>query len=143
MNILQNISNQIILNYKDGNSSRRILLQTIKAPLAMCEKDLKKELPDDEAVKILRKELKQRSDAREQYKSASRDDLVKKMNFEMSIIEEFLPSQMSEDQIEKIVIEIVSEADDKSFGPVMGKVMGKIAGQADGEVVARVLKKHL
>lgn len=143
MNILQNISNQIILNYKDGNSSRRILLQTIKAPLAMCEKDLKKELPDDEAVKILRKELKQRSDAREQYKSASRDDLVEKMNFEMSIIEEFLPSQMSEDQIEKIVIEIVSEADDKSFGPVMGKVMGKIAGQADGALVARVLKKHL
>ncbi len=143
MNILQNISSQIVQNYKDGNSQRRILLQTIKAPLAMAEKDLKKELPDEEAVKILRKELKQRSDAKEQYKSASRDDLVEKMNFEMSVIEEFLPSQMTEQEIEKIVEEVVKDSTDKSFGPVMGKVMSKLGGKADGALVAKVLKKHL
>jgi hypothetical protein len=143
MSIIENISKQIIENYKNGNSQRRILLQTVKASLAMAEKELKRDLPDEEAVKILRKELKQRTDAKNQYALGARSDLVEKMDFEISVIEEFLPSQMSEDQIEKIVEEIVSQSDDKSFGPLMGKVMTKLNGQADGALVSRVLKKYL
>ena len=143
MTILEDISKQIVENYKNGNSQRRILLQTIKAPLVMAEKDQKSALTDEEAIKVLRKELKQRVDAREQYRTASRNDLVEKMDFEISVLEEFLPSQMSERNIEKIVLEVISQSDDKSFGPVMGKVMNKLNGQADGSLVSQILKKHL
>lgn len=143
MTILEDISKQIIENYKNGNSQRRIFLQTIKAPLAMAEKEHKGALPDEEAIKVLRKELKQRIDAKQQYSAASRNDLVEKMDFEISVLEEFLPSQMNEQEVEKIVLEVISQSEDKSFGPVMGKVMGKLKGQADGALVSQILKKHL
>jgi hypothetical protein len=143
MTILENISKQIIENYKNGNSQKRVLLQTIKAALAMVEKERRDTLPDEEAIKVLRKELKQRVDAKQQYAAASRTDLVEKMDFETSVLKEFLPSQMSERNIEKIVLEVISQSDDKSFGPVMGKVMNKLNGQADGSLVSQILKKHL
>jgi len=143
MKILDDISSQIVEDYKSGNSERRIILQTIKAALLVKQKDQKGVLSDEDAIKILRLELKQREEAKNQYNSAGRDDLVEKIEKEIAQIKKMLPEEISSEQIEKIVKGTVESAQEKNFGPLMGEIMSKLGPNADGKTVAQILKKYL
>lgn len=141
--IIDKINSQIVEDYKSGNSDRRVLLQTLKAALLNRQKELKDGYTEEEEIRVLKNELKQRQEALEQFKSASRDDLVKINQAEIDIISQMLPEQMSEEEIEKIVKEKIASLQDKSFGNAMKETMLELKGRADGKIVAELVKKNL
>ena len=94
-------------------------------------------------VSVITKEAKQRKDSIEQFENASRFDLSEKEKYELSVIETYLPKLMSEDEITKIVnevIESVGATGPSDMGKVMGKLMPKVKGKADGGLVNKIVK---
>lgn len=104
------------------------------------------ELTDDDVLSVLRKSVKQRQDSIEQYKAANRADLADKEQAELTIIESYLPKQLSADVIEKFVKEAIAETGAKSMkdmSGVMKVVMAKTQGAADNKIVSEIVKKTL
>jgi uncharacterized protein YqeY len=104
------------------------------------------ELTDEEVVSVIRQQVKQRQEAIEAYQKGKREDLVRKEREELEILSKYLPQQMSPQQLEKIVKEVISEMGARGvgdFGKVMGAVMGKVKGRAEGAVVAEIVKANL
>lgn len=103
--------------------------------------------PTDQVVlDTLKKMAKQRRESVEEYKKGGRQDLVDKETFELSVVESFLPKQLSSEETLSIISEVVKETDSKSisdFGKVMKFAMAKIAGRADGKEVQAAVKKAL
>lgn len=103
-----------------------------------------KELTDDESMKVIAKEAKKRKDSIEAYKSAGREDLVQEESLELSIIEEYLPKGLSNEDISLIVDEVLSTlGNNAQFGAIMGAVMSKVAGRADGNLVREVVNAKI
>ena len=103
-------------------------------------------LTDEDVVTVLRKSVKQRQDSIEQYVSAGRTDLADKEKMELSIIEGYLPKQMSADQIEAVVKQAITEVgatSPKEMGAVMKAVQAKTQGTADNKIVSEIVKKLL
>jgi hypothetical protein len=103
-----------------------------------------KGLNEEETVQVLMSEAKKRRDSIEAYTAGHRDDLASQEAKELKIIEKYLPSQLSEVEIKKIVEEVVAKSgDEKNFGKIMGAVMARAAGRADGTVVSKAVKAAL
>jgi len=139
--ILKWLDEEIIKEYKAGNKIRRVFLQTIKAALLNRAKEVGGEISDEDEIRVLKSELKQRQEALEQYKAGNRQDLVDSIQKEINILKELLPAEMSEAEIEKIVREKIKTLEDKSFGSVMKTVMAELRERADGKTVAQIVKK--
>lgn len=104
------------------------------------------DLTDDEIVKIMKKEAKQREEAISGATQAGRDDLVQRNEAEKKILEIYLPTQLSEAQVEEIIVATIHEISASGpgdMGRVMASVMPKLRGQADGTVVSRLVSQHL
>ena len=103
-----------------------------------------KELTEEEALKVIKSEAKKRKDSIEAYEKAGRTDLSNEEKTELAIIEKYLPEQMSESDIEKVVDEVIASfGTDGGLGAIMGSVMSKLGGQADGKVVRNIVTKKL
>ena len=101
-------------------------------------------LSDEEAIKVLKKEAKKRKDSIEQFTAGNRPELAKKENEELKILSVYLPAEMSEEDLKKIVAEVIAEMGEVSpsqFGMVMKAVMAKTAGKADGGMASKVVKE--
>ncbi len=110
------------------------------------EIDEKRELTDEEILALLMKEVKQREDSIEEFKAAGREELVSKNEEEILILKKYLPAQLSDDELKKIVqdtITAVGAASIKDMGKVMGGVMGKAKGRADGKRINSMVKELL
>lgn len=104
------------------------------------------EASDEDVLAVIQKEVKQRNDSIDQFKAAKRDDLVEKETKELEILKTYLPEQMGEDEIRKLVEAAVSETGASSMqdmGKVMGILMPKTKGKADGSIVSRIVKEKL
>ncbi len=103
----------------------------------------KKELTEEEVVEVLSSQSKQRRDSIEAYTQGGRDDLAEKEKKELKIIKKYLPEQLSEDEVKKVVQGVIDtlEGADKNFGSVMGHAMGKLKGHVDGKEVARIVNE--
>jgi len=109
-------------------------------------KDLEPTLSDEEVIEVLFREAKKRKEAIEMYIKGGRDDLVEKETKELEIIKQYLPEQLSEEEIEKIVvatIEKIGAKDIKDLGRVMGEVMKELKGRADAKLVSEIVKKRI
>ena len=102
-------------------------------------------LTDPEAVVVIRKLVKQRKDSIEQFTKGNREDLAEAEKVELQILEEFLPAQMSEEQIRTIVKEKIEKlgGSKEKIGILIGAVLKETAGQADGNVVKRIVEEVL
>jgi len=134
------LSEEVIKEYKAGNSERRVLLQTLKAALLQKSKD-KGELTEADEIAVLKNELKQRQQARVDYEAGGRSDLVEKVDIEIAEIKKMLPEEMSNEDIERVVGEVFEASEDKSFGSIMKQSMARLQGKADGGVVSGIVKK--
>jgi len=109
--------------------------------------ELKKdELSDEEIMGVLTKAAKQRRDSIASYKEGGRDDLVAEEEKELAIIEKYLPEQMNEDEVTKIVTEVIEQTGASSMadmGKVMGAIMPKVKGKADGNMVQTIVRGKL
>ncbi|MCD4663667.1 MAG: GatB/YqeY domain-containing protein [Bacteroidales bacterium] len=123
-------------------------LRAVKAAilLAKTDKGVDGEITKDTEIKILQKLVKQRKDSAELYKSQGRDDLAEEENFQLSVIEKYLPEQMDEDEIRKTIQGIITEtgaSSMKDMGRVMGMSTKKLAGKADNKIIASIVKELL
>nr|WP_290665456.1 GatB/YqeY domain-containing protein [Ardenticatena sp.] len=120
----------------------RLLLTAIKN----AEIEHGSELSDEQIMQLLQKQAKQRRDSIEQYRRGGRDDLVAEESAELAIIEEYLPRQLSEDEIRaeaQAHIEAVGATSPRDMGKVMGPLMAKLRGRADGALVQKVVRELL
>ncbi|GAB3795347.1 GatB/YqeY domain-containing protein [Virgibacillus kimchii] len=106
----------------------------------------KNTLSEDEELTVLSKEVKQRKDSLQEFKSAERDDLVEKTESEINILQEYMPKQLSNEELETIVqstIEEVNATSKKDIGKVMSAIMPKVKGKADGSQINQIVQKKL
>jgi len=125
---------------KDEISTFRMLIASLNN-----QKIAKKgELTDKDAIAVLRTEVKKRDEAAQAYKEAGRVSSAEKEGTEKEIIKRFLPEEISDEALVKIVDEVISGAgEDKQFGPLMQQVMTKVGGAADGSRVSKLLKEKI
>ena len=127
---------------KDRTSTLRMALSEFKTE----EIDNKIELCNEDSIKILQRMIKQRKESMSLFLNAQRNDLAEKEESEIVILQDYLPEQMSEDDINKLVIEAINETDAKEpqdIGKVMGFLKTKIQGNADMGVVSKLVKENL
>ena len=140
------IKTQVTLSMKDGDKFRTTVLRMILAEIQKIEIEEKSDLNELQITSILEKMIKQRNDAISQFEQAKRQELADKEKKEIEIIKEFLPEQMSDDEVSELVSKIISEVgaqDMKDMGKVMGSLKPLIAGKADAGVVSQLVKKAL
>ncbi|OGH06437.1 MAG: hypothetical protein A2W22_06565 [Candidatus Levybacteria bacterium RBG_16_35_11] len=104
------------------------------------------EATDEDVLSVIQKEVKQRKDSIEQFKKAERQELVDKEEKEMAILNTYLPKQMGEEEISKLVQDAIKETGASSIadmGKVMGVLMPKVKGKADGNLVSSIVRKEL
>jgi uncharacterized protein YqeY len=99
-------------------------------------------LTEAEEINVLRKELKNKEEAREMFLKAGRNDLVEGQDYEIAVVKAYLPKELNEDELRKIVDEVILEKG-KVFGMVMGETMKRVAGKADGNAVSKIVKEQL
>lgn len=125
-------------------STIRLLLAAIKNLEIAKGKD--KELKESDLMGALSVEAKKRKEAIAEYKQGKREDLVRKETKELEIIKEYLPEELSPEELERIIKETIEEVGAKALkdmGKVMGAVMGKVQGRADGKVVNQMVRERL
>lgn len=128
-----------------------VALQALRAVksaflLAKTETGAQSELLEEQEIKIIQKQVKQRKDSAAIFLQQGREDLATPELQEIAILEQFLPKALSETEIATVVVETIKELGAlgmQDMGKVMGVVSKKIAGQADGKVIADLVKKHL
>ena len=144
MEIREKIMSDVKAAMKDKDQARLDALRFMQAAIKNREIELRPAaISVDDVLNVIKKLVKQRRESIEQYQAANRQDLVDKETAELKILENYLPSQMSKDQIDKIVQEIITEtkaASIKDMGTVMKAVMAKTKGAADNKTVSEVIK---
>ena len=123
-------------------------LRAIKSAilLAKTDKGAGAELTEDEEIKLVQKLVKQRKDSAAIYKEQGREDLAEPELAQAAIIEQFLPEQLTEEEIEKVVvitIDSIGASGMQDMGKVMGIVSKELAGQADGKTISAIVKAKL
>ena len=101
--------------------------------------------PEDE-IQVLVQQAKQRKDSIEQYSKAGREDLAEKEKAELAVIETYLPEQMSDEEVEKVIVDVIAKVGAttaKDFGKVMGSAMKELKGKADGKKIQAIVKSKL
>ena len=141
--ILKKINDEIISCYKNGESDRRIFLQTIKSLLLNKLKEKRSDLSEQEEVAVLQSELKRIQEAATQYEHGGRADLVGKANQEISVLKSYLPAELSEKEIRNELKDTIERESDKSFGNIMKCAMLKMRGRADGSKVSDIVRELL
>ena len=143
-NIEQEIKQAMLGKQKDRLRALRAIKSAIL--LAETEKGAGDDLSEDAELKLLQKAAKQRKDSLEVYKDQGRADLAEVEQQELKVIEEFLPKQMSEDEVEtavKGVIQQVGASGPGDMGKVMGAATKQLAGKADGKLISMIAKRLL
>ncbi len=127
---------------KNRDQARTLLLSTILADLKNREFELQHAPSDDEAADVLRRGIKRRREAAEQYAAAGRRDRAEGELAEVKALEAFLPAAVDPDEIRRAVREVVAGGT-KDLGKVMGQVMPRFKGRADGKLVNQIVREEL
>ncbi len=114
----------------------------------LSEKELaeKSKLTDEEIIEVISSEVKKRREAILEFEKGKREDLVKKEKAEISVLERYLPEQLSEEEIKKLAMEVIDKigaTEIKDMGKVMGQIMPKVKGRADGSLVSKIVRELL
>ena len=131
---------------RERNKERTSTLRMALSELKKEEIDNKIELSYEDSIKILQRMIKQRKESMSQFLNAQRNDLAEKEELEIVILQDFLPEQMTEEDINKLVIEAINDTDAKELkdiGKVMGFLKTKIQGNADMGIVSKLVKENL
>ena len=127
---------------KHRDQARTLLLSTILADLKNREFELQHAPSDDEAAEVVRRGIKRRREAAEQYQAAARPDRAEAELAEVKALEEFLPAAVDPDEIRRAVREVIATGT-KDLGKVMGQVMPHFKGRADGKLVNQIVREEL
>ena len=148
MNFQDQLNSKLKSAMREKNKVALESLRAIKSAILLLQTQSgAKETPDDnEITKLLQKLVKQRKESASIYREQGRVDLAEPEEAQISIISQFLPEQLSPEEVEKVideVIQLVGATTMKDMGKVMGMANKKIAGKADGKIIAEIIKKRL
>lgn len=147
MNLTEKINNDIKLAMKEKNKAKLEALRAIKSALILASTEKgAKESTEAAEMKMLQKLVKQRRDAADIYTNEGRNDLAAEELEQLTVIENYLPKQMTEEQIRSEVDAIIKASGAnsmKDMGKVMGQANQKMAGRADGNLIAQLVKRAL
>ena len=144
--MLDQLQEELITAMKAGDKPRMTGLRNIIGKLKASQIDKGEELTSDESLKILKSAAKQLKESVEQYQKGGRDDLAEKELFELSLLEKYLPEQISEGKIRDAVKNTIQSSGAESMqdmGKVMGMLMKELAGTADGKLVQQIVLEEL
>ena len=146
MTTLEQLTEDMKASMKAGQSERTGVLRLLRAAMKNEEIKVGHPLEEAEALKVLQREGKQRRDSIEAYAAAGREDLKAHEEMELGVISTYLPEVMSDEELSKVVDEVVAEMgaeDMKQMGAVIGQVMKRVGARADGGSVAQKVKAKL
>ena len=131
---------------KAGDKARLGVVRSMLAAIKQVEVDSQKQLSDEEIIAVLDRQVKQRRDSIQQYAEAGREDLAEQERYEMSVIQEFLPQPLSDEEIAALIDEAIEEtgaAGMQDMGKVMGVLKPKMQGRADMAEVSKQVRARL
>ena len=149
MNLSERVDSDLKTAMREKNATKLAVLRMLKAAImnAAIEKSgAQGKLNDADATQVIRKQVKQRQDSIESFEKGGRAELAAKEKEELSILQSYLPQQMSTDEISKVVRETIAEVSATSkqqMGAVMKAVQAKVAGRADGKTLSAEVQKQL
>ena len=131
---------------RSKESSRLDTIRLLLAAIKQKEVDERIELVDEDIIVIIEKMLKQRRDSIEAFKKADRKDLVEKEEFELKVLQEYMPQQLTEEEVEKIIVDAIESSGAKSMkdmGLIMGIIKPQLAGKANMADVSQKIKTKI
>lgn len=131
---------------KEKQILRKNVVQMIRAAILQVEKDKQVELEDNQILEIIAKESKKRKDSLADYEKSGREDLINQVKEEIEIISEYLPKQLTKDEITEIVKQVIDETGAtsiKDMGKVMKSAKEKMGATADGKTINEVVRELL
>lgn len=140
------IKSDLLESMKSGDKFKLGVLRMLKSALQMEQINLNHELSDDEVLTVIRREVKKRNSSITEYEKFNKLDTVEDLKHEISILEEYLPAMLSNEEIEKIIDETIAEYDNpdiKSMGKIIAEVKTKTNGNADMSLVSKLVKERL
>ena len=144
--MLDQLQEELKIALKAGEKAKMMGLRNIIGKIKAAQIDKGETLTNEESLKILKTAAKQLKESLDQYRKGGRDDLAEKEAFELTLLEKYLPEQLSEEQIRQTVKNIVKNTGAGSMqdmGKVMGATMQELAGSADGKIVQRIVQEEL
>lgn len=146
MTLKDKLKSDLISAMKEKDTVRKNVVQLIKAGVLQIEKDKKITLDDEGVLDVIAKQLKQRRDSLPDYEKSGREDLIAELKREMEILMEYLPAQLSHEELVAIVKEAVESTGAstlKDMGKIMAAVMPKTKGRADGKEINSIARELL
>jgi uncharacterized protein len=146
MSLIDRIEGDLKTAMLEHDNERRDTLRLILASLRSSEKDLQRPLSDDEELQVLQRERKRRIEAAAAFRDGGREERAEKEEQELTVLREFMPEQLSEDELGDIIDDVIAEVGATSInqlGRVMADVMPQVAGRADGSMVSQLVREKL
>ena len=146
MSLKEQLKEDLKTAMREKEVVKRDSIRAINTMIKQIEVDERREIDDEEVIKLIQRGIKQREEAITQYKAASRDDLVSKEQEQIDVFMLYLPAQISEEELESGMKEIIAQTaalSMKDMGKVMGIATKKFAGVADGKRINEMVKKLL
>jgi uncharacterized protein len=146
MNLLEKIDSDLKNALKAGDTIRSETLKMLKSDIAYEKGKTGKELSDEQVTEIVLRSAKRRRDSIKEFQKGNRQDLVDAETRELAVVEEYLPRQMSEEEIGSYIADKITAMDgvmQKDLGRLMGEIMKELKGKADGAVVKALLSQKV
>jgi uncharacterized protein YqeY len=146
VDLITTIENELREARLARDDERRDALSLILASLRSAEKELQRPLSEDEELQVLQRERKKRVEASAAFEAAGREDQADKEEYELDVLEEFMPEPLSDDELDEIVDDVIAEVGATSLrdiGRVMADVMPRVSGKADGSAVSQIVREKL
>jgi uncharacterized protein YqeY len=146
MSLLQKLDDDLKTALKASESLKVSVLRMAKAALKNRQIDKREELSEEDIISVILTLIKQRKESIEQFSKGGREDLAEKERHELSILQSYLPRQLTKEELDTIIIEAIKESSSKGtkdLGKVMRLVMPRVKGTADGKIVNQRVKDLL
>lgn len=139
--LLEKLNGEIKEAMVSKDTNKRDVLRSVKSRANLLAKENHCEIDDELLVKALQKELKELSQALEGFKNNTDNNVYKDYTYRVSVLKEYMPSMMSEDEVREEVKRILNNLDNVPFGKKMQAVMGELKGKADGKLIQKIVKE--
>jgi uncharacterized protein YqeY len=146
MSLSERLNEDMKQAMKNQEKFKLSVIRMVRSTIKNVEIDQRKTLDDNEVLDILSREIKQRKDSLQEFEKAGRSDLADPLKLEIAIIAEYMPQQLSDDEVKTIVQQTIQEVGASSkadMGKVMGALMPKVKGRADGKLVNQLVQQFL
>lgn len=146
MSLKEKLMADLKTSMKEKDTIRKSTITMVRAAILQNEKDNKVVLDDEDILGVISKQVKQRKDSYAEFEKAQREDLMEQTSKEIDILMEYLPKQLSEDELRVIVSEAINKVGAtslKDMGKIMAAVMPEVKGKADGGAINKLVKELL